>query len=65
MRAAFPGDEVFNYLRMFYEVWHAQPEYYSAIWAQCGLPPNVFESLLRMPEPTSAKWQVPVDCAKI
>ena len=65
MRAAFPGDEVVNYLRMFYEVWHAQPEYYSAIWAQCGLPPKVFEALLRMPEPTSAKWQVPVDCAKV
>lgn len=52
MAAAFAGDEIVNYLRMFYEVWHAQPEYYQAIWEQCDLPPDVFDALMRMPEPT-------------
>ena len=66
MRAAFPGtDEVINYLRMFYEVTNAAPEYYSSVWQQCGLPMDVWEKLMQMPEPTSAKWQVPVDCSKI
>ena len=58
MAAAFPNDEIVNYLRMFYEVWHAQPEYYREVWLQCGNPLNVWEALMRMPEPTSAKWQV-------
>lgn len=57
MGAAFPGDEVVDYLRMFYEVWHAQPEYYCEVWLQCGHPINIWEALMRMPEPTSAKWQ--------
>ena len=52
MAAAFAGDEIVNYLRMFYEVWHAQPEYYQAIWEQCDLPPDVFDALMRMPDPT-------------
>ena len=58
MGAAFPGDEIICYLRMFYEVWHAQPEYYREVWLQCGLPLNIWKALMRMPEPTSAKWQV-------
>ena len=65
MSAAFPGDEVVNFLRMFYEVTHAMPEYYHEIWDKFGLPIKVFEALMRMPEPTSAKWQVPVECAKV
>ena len=63
MGAAFSGDEVVNYLRMFYEVWHAQPEYYRAAWLQCRHPLSVWEALMRMPEPTSAKWQVPLPTA--
>eukprot|EP00966_Prymnesium_polylepis_P051378 1188908-Prymnesium_polylepis.1 len=50
---------------MFYEVTHATPEYYHEVWASVGLPISVFELLMRMPEPTSAKWQVPVDCVKV
>ena len=66
MEAAFPGDEIINYLRMFHEVIHAQPEYYEELWhARYPTLPHVWEQLTKMPEPTSAKWEVPTTCARL
>ena len=44
MSVAFPGDEVVNFLRMFYEVTHATPEYYHELWEKLNLPIKVFEA---------------------
>ena len=35
MDAAFPDEEVINYLRCFWEVLHAQPIYYEQMWLVC------------------------------
>ena len=66
MDAAYPGEEVVNYLRLFHEVVHAMPEYYSELWkARFPTLPHVWKQLMSMPEPTASKWEVPAACATL
>ena len=51
MAVSFQQDEVVNMLRTVYEVIHAMPEYYEALWRARGLPINMWEQLLSMAEP--------------
>ena len=66
MEAAYPGEEVVNYLRLFHEVVHAMPEYYTELWkARFPTLPHVWKQLMSMPEPTASKWEVPAACATL
>ena len=47
------------------QVLHAQPLYYQQLWGDCGLPLDVFRQLVSMPEPTSSKWEVMQQCARL
>ena len=63
MEAAFPKEYLVDATRLLWEL-VASPEsgrrtYYADVWVrECHLPADHFDMLAKMPEPTSAKWEV-------